>query len=113
MNTLKKLPKVVVSSKTFWNFVKSFLMNADLRKMKMSLLKMVKPYFKRMLFLRASEAVVHRCSSKYVFLKGSQISQENACVGVSFDKVTGLKARKFIKKRPQHRCFLVSIAENF
>ena len=30
------------------------------------------------------EAVVWRCSSKLVFLKISQISQENTCVGVSF-----------------------------
>ena len=30
------------------------------------------------------EAVVRRCSSKFVFLKMSQISQENTRVGVSF-----------------------------
>ena len=30
------------------------------------------------------EAVVRRCSSKQVLLKILQISQENACVGVSF-----------------------------
>ena len=30
------------------------------------------------------EVVVRRCSSKYIFLKISQISQENTCVGVSF-----------------------------
>ena len=29
------------------------------------------------------EAVVRRCSSKYRYLKISQISQENGCVGVS------------------------------
>ena len=29
------------------------------------------------------EAVVRRCSSKYVFSKISQISRENTCVGVS------------------------------
>ena len=28
--------------------------------------------------------VVRRCSSKQVFFKNSQISQENTCVGVSF-----------------------------
>ena len=28
-----------------------------------------------------------------------------------FKKVEGLKARKFIKKRPQHRCLLVNIAK--
>ena len=31
-----------------------------------------------------TEAVVRRYSSKWVFLKISQISQENTCVGVSF-----------------------------
>ena len=29
-------------------------------------------------------AVVHRCSSKQVFLKISQISRENTCIAVSF-----------------------------
>ena len=29
-------------------------------------------------------AVVYRCSSKWVFVKISKISQENTCVGVSF-----------------------------
>ena len=32
------------------------------------------------------EAVVGSCSSKYLFLKISQISQENTCVRVSFLK---------------------------
>ena len=36
------------------------------------------------ILFRVSEAVVRRCSSKYVFLKISQDSQENICVGVSF-----------------------------
>ena len=31
-----------------------------------------------------TEAFVRRCSSKQVFLKISQIAQENTCVGVSF-----------------------------
>ena len=31
-----------------------------------------------------AEAVVRKCSSKKMFLKISQISQENTCVGVSF-----------------------------
>ena len=30
------------------------------------------------------EAFVRKCSSKQVFLKISQLSQENICVGVSF-----------------------------
>ena len=44
----------------------------------------------------------HRCSVKKVFLKISQVSQENTCVGVSFNKFCNL-----IKKRLQHRCFTV------
>ena len=32
----------------------------------------------------STEAVVRKCSSKQVFLKISQISQENTCVGISF-----------------------------
>ena len=36
------------------------------------------------ILLFSVEAVVLRCSSKYVFLKTSQISQDNPCVGVSF-----------------------------
>ena len=35
------------------------------------------------------ETVVHRYSSKYVFLKILQISQENTCFGVFFNKVAG------------------------
>ena len=31
-----------------------------------------------------TEAVVRRCSSKWVLLKISQYSQENTCAGVSF-----------------------------
>ena len=46
-----------------------------------------------------TEAVVYRSSSKSVFLKISQISLENICVG--------LNACNYIKKRFQHRCFPV------
>ena len=46
-----------------------------------------------MIVLSASEEVVCRYSSKYVFLEILQISQEN------------LKACDFIKKRLQNRCF--------
>ena len=35
-----------------------------------------------------------------VFLKISQYSQENTCVGVCLNKVGDLKARNSIKKRP-------------
>ena len=34
--------------------------------------------------IKVSEAAVRRCSSEYVLLKILQYSQENTCVGVSF-----------------------------
>ena len=46
-----------------------------------------------------------------MFLKNSQISQENNCVEVFFDKVTGPQGCNFIKKRLQHRCFPVKFAK--
>ena len=52
-----------------------------------------------------------RCSSKQVFFRISQISQENTCVGVFFSNVAGLKACTFVKKRLQHRCFPVKFAK--
>ena len=57
--------------------------------------------------LKETEAVGYRCSSKYVLLKISYISQENTCVGVSFKKVAGLQTCNFIKKRLKRRCFPV------
>ena len=46
-----------------------------------------------------------------IFLNISQYSQKNTCVGVFFNKVTGLKACNFIfENRLQHRCFPVNIA---
>ena len=44
-------------------------------------------------------------------LKNLVISTGNTCSGVSFYKTADLKAYNFIKKRPQHRCFPVSIAK--
>ena len=53
----------------------------------------------------------HRwCSLNKIFLKSSQYSQENICVGVSFNKFTDLQACNFAKKRLQHRRFAVNIA---
>ena len=48
-----------------------------------------------------------RCSVKNGVLKVSQISQQNACVGVSFY----LRACNCIKKRFQQRCFPVYFAK--
>ena len=51
---------------------------------------------------------------KKLFLKISQISQENTCVGVSFfNNVAGPQACTFIKKRLQHRCFSAKFAKFF
>ena len=55
-----------------------------------------------------SEAVARRSSVKNMFLKMSQNSQENTCVGVSFFmvslcKVAGLRLR--------HSCFLLNFAK--
>ena len=110
---LSKNYRVVVSSKIFWNFVKSFLMNAALRKMEMSLMKMVKPYFRRMLFSDLqkqsfTDVLQNRFSGKF-----RRFHRKTPVLEYLFNKVTGLKAGNFIKKRPQHRCFLVNIAENF
>ena len=50
----------------------------------------------------------HRwCSVKKVFLKISEISQENTCIGVSS---SGLKTCNFIKKRLEHSYFPVKFA---
>ena len=46
------------------------------------------------------------------YLKISQYSQENACVGsLFFDKNAGLQSSNFIKKRLQYRIFSVNIAK--
>ena len=52
-------------------------------------------------------AQLKRCSYNFFF----HISQGNTCVGVSFNKLTGLKACNFIKKRLQHMCFSVKFAK--
>ena len=52
-------------------------------------------------FMHCSEAAAHSCSSKKVFLRISQNSQKNTCVGVFFhNKVAGIEACNFIKKTP-------------
>ena len=44
-------------------------------------------------------------------LKSFVIFKGNTCVGVCFDKVEGLQACNFIKKRFQHGHFLVNIVK--
>ena len=41
------------------------------------------------LFKSSLEVDVHRCSSKQLFLKGLQISQETTFIGIFFNKVAG------------------------
>ena len=60
---------------------------------------------------RTSEAAVLRCSTKRVFLKTLQNVQKNTLPESLFNKVAGLRVRKFIKKRFQHRCFPVNFAK--
>ena len=48
-----------------------------------------------------------------MFLKISHIPLENTSVGVSFNKVAGLKGCNSIEKRLQHRCFTVKFAKFF
>ena len=45
------------------------------------------------------EAVVRRCSSKWLLLKISQYSQENTCVEVFFNKVVSPKARVHFERK--------------
>ena len=48
---------------------------------------------------RVYQGIRKKCSIKKLFLKISQYSQENTCVGVYFNIVAGLKACNFIKNR--------------
>ena len=41
-------------------------------------------YLIRNFMIRSTEAAIHRCSSKQVFLRILQYSQERTCVGISF-----------------------------
>ena len=59
------------------------------------------------------EAVVRRCSVENVFLKISQNSHWDICVGVSlfFNKVVGLRSATLLKKRLRRRCSPVNFAK--
>ena len=48
---------------------------------------------------------------KISVLKIIAISQQNTCVEVFFNKIAGLQACNFIKKRLQHRCFPVKFTK--
>ena len=57
------------------------------------------------------EEAVRRCSTKQVFLKISQNSQETPVQEQFLNNVPGLKTCVFIMKRHQHRCLSVNFAK--
>ena len=57
-----------------------------------------------LIFLKLSGTVLYRCSSEFVFLKFSKISQESTCVEVFLNKITGLQVCNNIKKKIHYRC---------
>ena len=57
------------------------------------------------IFLQYTEAAVHR-SSKLVFLNISQISQENTCAGVLFNKVAVVRPATLLMKDSTTDVFL-------
>ena len=52
------------------------------------------------------------CSIKELFLQILQYSQENTCVGVSFNNVADRQTYNAPKKRLQHRCFTLNLAKS-
>ena len=65
------------------------------------------------LFTGAEAATGSECFVKTMFLKISQYSQKNACVGVifltKFLKAAAFGTADLLKKSLQHRCFSVNI----
>ena len=88
-----------------WKFLKSFW---SLHKKWSSLLRISLVTF--LMFLGKSSH--SQMFFKIGVLKISQYSQKSTCVGV-LNKVAGLQACSFIKKRLQHKCFFVNIAKIF
>ena len=58
--------------------------------------------------MKKLEAATRGVLSKKVFLKISQIFQENTCWRVFFKKVAHLRAATLLKKRLWYRCFPVN-----
>ena len=86
--------KLSVRLVTFWN---SYFWNS----------------FRTAIFHNSYRSSHQSCYLKKLFLKISQYSHENICVGSLFNKITGLQGCNFIKKRLQQRCFPVNIAKFF
>ena len=78
-------------------FKRTYLMVVFFQK---TLKRLMNSYILRQYFSVQKESF--KCSSKYVFLKNSQMSHENTCVGVP----EGLQL-----KRLQHRCFSTKFAK--
>ena len=62
-------------------------------------------------FISKTKSSHRRCSLKKVFLKYSQKSQENTCVGVSFFIKLQTRSLQIYYKRLQHRCFPANFAK--
>ena len=73
----------------------------------------VKYLFLFLLICLGDRSSHHRCSIKKVFLKISQISQENTTLESLFNKVEGLKVFNFIKKETPPRLFFCEYCEIF
>ena len=64
-----------------------------------------------LIFQGHSGTVFRRCSSKYMFLKFSESSQEIPLLDSLINKVADLQACNFIKKRLQHGRILAKLAK--
>ena len=51
------------------------------------------------------------CSVKKVFLEILQNSQQNSCVSLFFNQVSGIRPGTLLKKRLWHRCFPVNFVK--
>ena len=96
-----------------WFFTKNLLMQWYEFKKSLKHRFMVETYHKTSMKLSciSREAATRGVLWKKLFIKISQYSQENNCVGVSFNKV--VQVCNFIKKRLQHRCFPWNIVKFF
>ena len=62
---------------------------------------------------KPSEAAIHRCSSKYVFLKIWQYSQKNTCVGVYFRWSCRPEGLHFYWRKDSNTGFFLWILRNY
>ena len=62
---------------------------------------------RKLVFIRSNH---QRCSIKKAILKNSKYSQENNCVGISFNKVAGLRSLQLYQKETATQVIFVNIA---